>query len=465
MGVRLCRVVTRVGYAGDVKRAVMRFATMTFCGLILCGYTPLFAQNQANGTQNVQAEPNAGDGAVENAAVAENATPNANDTPAKEERKSQELPAPEMIGGQDLMTSDRVALTGTWFGSVRGKDAAPVLLLSGTGRSRNDYQKLAPFLQQQGFAVLAVNLRTAGNATMDVPETDDAGDAETTDEESEEDADTTKNADASDADVTDETVTDADATTEAANDSTPQKSTTKKTSTAKKTTPTKVERPWSKMQADDVAAIVLDIQACCKWLAKKNNEEELNLNKLCIVAADANCIAAVDCAVQDWNRMDERQRSFTTTQPVRQSQFTKALVFLSPAASVRGYDLTKLVLQNAVVEQKMPVMLFVGAKNKDDLKDAARIKRTFEKIRRNEKDIEDKADKTFFYWECPTEATGTAMLAADPKLAGWIAQFLRTKVGNVQIPWNYVGPRPQDGQQNGPQNLQNFQPNTRQLRG
>ncbi|MDD3470027.1 MAG: hypothetical protein PHE53_08630, partial [Thermoguttaceae bacterium] len=403
------------------------------------------AQNQAGGMQNAQAmqNPQAGAGG----AVAGNDV--SKEEPTKEKKDSQELPKPQAVGGQELMTSDGVALVGTWFGSVRGKDAAPVLLLSGTNRSRNDYQKLAPFLQQQGFAVLAVNLRTAGNAAS-VSE-DLEGNAEENAEASDGDAGSadTNTADSGE-EVTEETTPETAGAAGAETDTTTENATTKKATenattkktAAKKTTPAKEERPWAKMKADDVAMIVSDIQACCGWLAQKNNAEELNLNKLCIVAADVNCIAAVDCVVQDWNREDGVQRSFTSSQPVRQSKFTKALVFLSPVAGVRGYDLTKLAMQNAVVEQTMPVMLFVGEKNKEDLKEAAKIRRAFEKSRRNEKELQDRTQKTFFYWECPTDTTGTAMLAADPKLAGWIAQFLRTKVGNVQIPWNHIGAQP-----------------------
>lgn len=76
------------------------------------------------------------------------------------------LPAPVEIGGSDLLTKDGVQLQATFYPSTKGKEAAVVMLIHGWKGSRQDFSRLAPFLQQQGYAVLAPDLRGHGTSTQ-----------------------------------------------------------------------------------------------------------------------------------------------------------------------------------------------------------------------------------------------------------------------------------------------------------
>ncbi|MGQ9564168.1 MAG: alpha/beta hydrolase [Thermogutta sp.] len=84
--------------------------------------------------------------------------------PATRER----LPAPAEVGGSELLTKDGVQLRATYYGSNRGKDAAVVILLHGWKGSRRDFARLAPHLQQQGYAVFIPDLRGHGESVQRV---------------------------------------------------------------------------------------------------------------------------------------------------------------------------------------------------------------------------------------------------------------------------------------------------------
>lgn len=85
------------------------------------------------------------------------------------QEKKEKLPDPEEVtiktGGLPNMIAPPVTLKATYYGSKEGKEAAPVVLLHGYKGSREDYGEFAPFLQEQGYAVLAVDLRGHGEST------------------------------------------------------------------------------------------------------------------------------------------------------------------------------------------------------------------------------------------------------------------------------------------------------------
>lgn len=76
------------------------------------------------------------------------------------------LPAPVELSGADMLTKDGVQLRATYYPSSRGKDATVVMLVHGWKGSRKDFARLAPFLQQQGYAVLAPDLRGHGDSVQ-----------------------------------------------------------------------------------------------------------------------------------------------------------------------------------------------------------------------------------------------------------------------------------------------------------
>jgi pimeloyl-ACP methyl ester carboxylesterase len=146
-----------------------------------------------------------------------------------------EMPKPEDV---ILSTDDNVQIAITYYPGTKGKESVPVVLLHeyGTMHNRTDFTKdLAPYLQMQGFAVVAVDLRGHGESTR------------------------VKNPFGKD-----ETL---DAAALAPNQ-------------------------FGLMVTEDMKAVR-------KFLWEKNNAGELNLDKLCLVGSEMGAMIAVDFALYD----------------------------------------------------------------------------------------------------------------------------------------------------------------------
>jgi pimeloyl-ACP methyl ester carboxylesterase len=74
------------------------------------------------------------------------------------------IPEPVDLKGTDLLTKDGVALQATYYPSNQGKKAVPVVLLHSFKGSREEFADLGEYLQNQGYAVLAPDLRGHGES-------------------------------------------------------------------------------------------------------------------------------------------------------------------------------------------------------------------------------------------------------------------------------------------------------------
>ena len=74
------------------------------------------------------------------------------------------IPEPVDLKGTDLLTKDGVALQATYYPSNQGKKAVPVVLLHSFKSNRDEFADLGEYLQSQGYAVLAPDLRGHGES-------------------------------------------------------------------------------------------------------------------------------------------------------------------------------------------------------------------------------------------------------------------------------------------------------------
>ncbi len=77
-------------------------------------------------------------------------------------QETKKIPDPIEVG---IKTKDGVELTATYYASLAGKQAVPVLMLHAMEGSRADYHQAALTLQKDGFAVLVPDLRGHGSST------------------------------------------------------------------------------------------------------------------------------------------------------------------------------------------------------------------------------------------------------------------------------------------------------------
>lgn len=240
--------------------------------------------------------------------------PRAARPPARGASRGEKLPDPEEISGSQLQTRDGVALTATFYPAPKekGKDAVPVILLHNWKSSRKEFAVLAPELQKRGCAVLAPDLRGHGESTTQyVP-----GRGGMREEK-------------------------LDA---------------------------------SKFNKADFERIALhDMAALRSFLVKKNNDGELNLNKLVIVGSEMGASIAIAWAAYDWAVPNYEHAG------IKQGQDVKALVLISPEWSYRGLDTTKVFNARGIspVRDRLSIMLLVGGENSRRLRDVERLESRF----------------------------------------------------------------------------------------
>ena len=191
---------------------------------------------------------------------------------------------------------------------------------------------------------------------------------------------------------------------------------------------------------DFVGMNLYDLEAIKKLLMDKHNEGELNIELLCVVAADASTIVAVNWAVQDW--------SWPQLPSIKQGQDVKALVLLSPERSFKGYNCTRALsgdLMRAKYPVKLSILIAVGQKDAEERREARNL---FNQLERAYPKPELPADPTpedrfkvqFLYWApADTELQGTELL--DPRLdlgvAEFISDFIKYRLAETvdQYPW------------------------------
>ena len=144
--------------------------------------------------------------------------------------------APPKPGPVQLQAKDGMELSGYYFGSNKGKEAIPVLIVHEWKGEKTPYGRLCAALQSQGCAVLAMDYRGHGGSRE---YTDRFGKSKEFDLK-------TMN------------------------------------------------------KGDIASIVALDLEAAKDFLVKENNEEKLNLNALVVIGSREGCVLAATWAQRDW---------------------------------------------------------------------------------------------------------------------------------------------------------------------
>jgi len=150
--------------------------------------------------------------------------------------EEEEIPPPKNL---TLRTADNVVLHCTYYGSIEGPKAAPVIIIHGWGGQRLAYDGLALQLQEAGHAVIVPDLRGHGGSKI-------RRHLEATKDE------------------------DLD--------------------------------PERFGQRDMEAMYVFDLEAVKWFLYKENNAGKLNLDALCVIGADEGTVIALNWINYDWSQ-------------------------------------------------------------------------------------------------------------------------------------------------------------------
>lgn len=151
--------------------------------------------------------------------------------------------SPVTLKGEDFITSDGVQLVGTYYPSSVGKEAVPVMIIQDLDEDRKTLHPLALALQEQGCAVVTLDVRGQGDSNKYIKKIPGRNDV--------------------------------------------------------------VEKPIDKLvlNRDTLRRMVeIDIETFKRFLNRQNNDGKLNVKKLCVVGvggsgcALATAYAAMDCA-------------------------------------------------------------------------------------------------------------------------------------------------------------------------
>lgn len=268
------------------------------------------------------------------------------------------------LGGDDLVTRDLVSLAATFYPGAADKNTVPVILLHAFKGSRKDFSVLAPYLAKQGYAVMVPDLRGHGDSTS------------------------------------------------------------KLAVRGGKRRVVKLDA--AKMRSNDFSQIAgQDMGALRRFLVVKNNEGQLNLNKLVIVGMELGAAVAIDWAVYDW--------SFPDYPGVKQSKDVKALVLISPKRTYSGLR-TSQSLEHGAVQSVLPIMIVVGKDDRKAASDATNIHGKIQSVRREEfpdlSPAEALERKTLWFLQAPTKLQSAKLLNAKSlNLPGSIHKFIDIRVG------------------------------------
>jgi len=168
--------------------------------------------------------------------------------------------------------------------------------------------------------------------------------------------------------------------------------------------------------------MVFDIQACKRFLMEKNNAGELNIEQLCVIGAELGAILAVRWAAADWSLQD--------LPAYKQGKDVKALVLLSPVASVKGVTMRE-ALGYGPVQSLLSIMFVAGLK---DSKSAAEAKKLYNSLEAHHPKADEKDDRSktqdLFLVQPDLSLSGTKLLASGSSVPQNIAKFIELRLVN-----------------------------------
>jgi pimeloyl-ACP methyl ester carboxylesterase len=268
--------------------------------------------------------------------------------------KEEPPPEPKVV---TLRTDDDVTIVATYYGSLLGKDAVPVMLLHSSKGNRADLSDLALNLQKAGHAVIVPDLRGHGESSHR-----GGGD-----------------------------------------------------------------RAVELRPADYQAMVEQDLETVKRFLRDRNNDGQLNIDKLCLVGVELGSVLAINFAARDW--------SWPVLAQGKQGQDVKALVLISPEWSFKGLRINEAVADPAV-SRALAVLIVVGKGPSKPMQEAKRLYSAFEK--HHPLPPPGSNNKQMLWLRTPpTTLQGMALVKEKSMLVDqMIAKFIELRLVDLAIPWS-----------------------------
>jgi len=284
-------------------------------------------------------------------------------------------PKKAVVSKQTLIAKDNWPIHITYYQSDDGKEAPVVVLLHTKGGNRLVWEGatgLAQKLHKKGYAVITVDLRKHGESkspTGAVPETG-----------------TKKNS--------------FDSTSLKPN--------------------------------DYKAMVAFDLEAVKRFILKEHINQNLNMQKLAIVAAGMSGPIAVNFAMLDWLKKPyDDAPTFAARTP--RGQDVKALALISPDANLPGMQSGKPLLQLRNPDLGIAFMFAVGTKDSLDKGQTRKMYSQVSGITKN---------KTRTYYQTyPIKLRGTDLFGKGIRIEDHVSVFLDKHLKALEIEWRDRRPR------------------------
>jgi len=184
----------------------------------------------------------------------------------------------------------------------------------------------------------------------------------------------------------------------------------------------------AKLSRNDVLAMsAFDMEAVRKLLVTKNDDGELNLNKLCLVGVGMGATVAVNWAAQDW--------SAPPLLVGKQGQDVKSLVLVSPQWKYRGIMLQQ-ALRLAALKKGAAWMIIYGDEDSNQAADARRIVKQLERFH-PETASSRAAPRGLVELPIKSSLEGSGLMSQlGESIETSILEFLTTQVADQELPWS-----------------------------
>ena len=146
-----------------------------------------------------------------------------------------------------------------------------------------------------------------------------------------------------------------------------------------------------KFRRNEVSSVALDIERCKKYLVKRNNEGEVNIDMLSVVAVGETSVLAVEWVFNDWYAFPPFNGN-----GIKQGQDVKSLILVSPRKKLKGLSLVanwKDNLFSGANGNGIPLMIIWGSGDDSAAKDSESLFKLVEKSRPDPKEIEDPEER------------------------------------------------------------------------
>jgi len=185
----------------------------------------------------------------------------------------------------------------------------------------------------------------------------------------------------------------------------------------------------AKLSKDGLQAMAtLDMEAVRNFLVDKNDDGELNLNKLCIVGSGMGASVAVNWAAKDW-----------AAPPLavgKQGQDVKGLVLISPRWTFNGLSMQD-ALKFGPFKQNVVWLLVAGMQDQKAKMDLSRVESQVEKLHPLTEKAGGKQRSGFEVFPIQSSLQGDVLISKSADvLDAEIIKFLTANVAAIDQTWS-----------------------------